>query len=156
MAYLCKLYNLDPHGTVTHCGVKNVPVILCHQDSYQYGLGCNHADVLHWFPLHGKSMQTVRDDVAALLAGTNTNNEEDDDMDVVRFKELWGEMRKELQDNDSGAWSQDARTWATSTGLIEGMGPLPNGEPNYAWADVLTREQMAVLLYRFAKMTGMV
>lgn len=83
-----------------------------------------------------------------------TVKEEDDDMDVARFKELWGEMRKELQDNDSGQWSEEARNWATSTGLIVGMGVMPNGEQNYAWADVLTREQMAVLLYRFAKMMG--
>lgn len=81
---------------------------------------------------------------------------EDDDMDVARFKELWGEMRKELQDNDSGKWSEEARAWAISTGLIAGMGAMPNGEQNYAWADVLTREQMAVLLYRFAKMMGKV
>lgn len=154
-AYLCKLYNLDPQGTVTYNGVK-VPVILCHQDSYQLGLGSNHGDVLHWLPKYGKSMQTVRDDVSALLAGMNINKEEDDDMDVARFRELWGEMRKELQDNDSGQWSEEARQWATSTGLIAGMGTMPNGEQNYAWADLLTREQMAVLFYRFAKMMGKV
>lgn len=146
VAYLCKLYNLDPHGTVTHCGVKNVPVILCHQDSYQYGLGCNHSDVTHWFPLHGKSMQTVRDDVAALLAGNNY--EEDDDMDVMRFKELFNEMRKELQDNDCGSWSAEDRAWAISNGLIVGNGTVINGEPNYMWADFTTREQMTTLLHR--------
>lgn len=85
VSYLCKLYNLDPQGTVTHCGVKNVPVILCHQDSYQYGLGSNHGDVLHWFPRYGKTMQVVRNDVSALLSGENIN-EEDDDM--VYYKTL--------------------------------------------------------------------
>ena len=154
-AYLCKLYNLDPQGTVTYCGVK-VPVILCHQDSYQLGLGSAHSDVLHWFPKYGKSMQTVRDDVSALLAGANNNKEEDDDMDVVRFKELWSEMRKELQDNDSGKWSEEARQWATSTGLIAGNGEVIDGEPNYMWADILTREQFVTVLYRFAKKMGMV
>lgn len=152
-AYLCKLYNLDPQGTVMFNGVK-VPVILCHQDSYRLGLGSNHSDVLHWFPKYGKSMQTVRDDVAALLAGANTNNEEDDDMDVPRFKELWNEMRKELQDNDSGDWSKEAREWAVATGLIAGNGTVINGEPNYMWADVLTREQLVSVLYRFAKLMG--
>lgn len=77
-------------------------------------------------------------------------------MDVARFKELWGEMRKELQDNDSGKWSEEARTWATSTGLIAGNGTEINGEPNYMWADVLTREQFVTVLYRFAKKMGMV
>lgn len=95
--------------------------------------------------------------IAADLPGLRTENvrtEEDEDMDVVRFKELWNEMRKELQDNDSGEWSEEARQWAVSSGMVNGMGTLPSGEQNYAWADVLTREQMAVLLYRFAKMTG--
>lgn len=154
-AYLCKLYNLDPQGTVTYSGVR-VPVILCHQDSYQLGLGSNHGDVLHWLPKYGKSMQTVRDDVSALLAGANTNKEEDDDMDVTRFKELWGEMRKELQDNNSSKYSEEARAWATSTGLIAGNGTEINGEPNYMWADILTREQFVTVLYRFAKKMGMV
>lgn len=153
-AYLCKLYNLDPQGTVTYNGVK-VPVILCHQDSYRLGLGSNHSDVLHWLPKYGKSMQTVRDDVSALLAGANTSKEEDDDMDVGRFKELWLERRKELQDNDSSKYSEEARVWAISTGLIAGNGTEINGEPNYMWADILTREQLVTILYRFAKKMGM-
>lgn len=151
-AYLCRLYNLDPQGTVTYNGVK-VPVILCHQDSYQLGLGSNHGDVLHWLPKYGKSMQTVRDDVSVLLAGTN-NNEEDDDMDVKRFKELYAEMRKELQDNDASNYSAEARAWATSNGLIAGNGTTVNGEPNCMWGDVLTREQFVTVLYRWAQMIG--
>lgn len=83
---------------------------------------------------------------------TESIETEDDDMDVARFKELWNEMRRELQDNDSGAWSEEARAWAVSTGLVAGNGTEINGEPNYMWADVMTREQMVVLLYRFAKM----
>lgn len=134
-------------------GVK-VPVILCHADSHNLGLGSNHGDVLYWFKKHGKSMQDVRNDVTALLAGTNINKEEDEDMDVARFKELWVEMRKELQDNDSGNWSEEARQWAISTGLIAGNGTEINGEPNYMWADVLTREQFITVLYRFAKLMG--
>lgn len=66
-AYLCKMYNIDPNGTVTVNGVK-VPTILCHADSYDLKMGSNHGDVDHWFPKHGKSMATARADVAALLA----------------------------------------------------------------------------------------
>lgn len=66
-AYLCTLYNLDPMGTVTYQGVK-VPVILCHQDSYQLGLGSNHGDVYIWFNKHGKDMDDVRRDVKAAMA----------------------------------------------------------------------------------------
>lgn len=67
-AYLCALYKLDPLGTVKYNGV-NVPVILCHQDSYRLGLGSNHGDVLHWFPKFGKSMDDFRKDVKAKMGG---------------------------------------------------------------------------------------
>ena len=70
------------------------------------------------------------------------------------FKELMKEYRAELQDNDCGTWSKEAREWAISNGLINGTGTEVNGEPNYAWADQLTREQAAALFYRFAKLMG--
>lgn len=65
-AYLCDMFDIDPHGTVDYNGVK-VPTILCHYDSHKLGLGSNHGDIDHWFPKFGKSMSTVRDDVAELL-----------------------------------------------------------------------------------------
>lgn len=87
---------------------------------------------------------------------TTPTVEEDDDMDVNRFKELWMEMRKELQDNDSSEYSKEARDWATSAGLIVGNGTTVNGEPNCMWGDVLTREQFVTVLYRYAQMMGKV
>lgn len=66
-AYYCKMYNIDPKGTVVHEGVT-VPTILCHYDSHKLGLGSNHGDVDHWFKKYGKTMDTVREDVAKLLA----------------------------------------------------------------------------------------
>lgn len=83
-------------------------------------------------------------------------DKEDDDMDKETFKRMFLEMRKELQDNDSGQWSKQAREWAVSTGLIKGSDPLPDGSPNYMWEDLLTREQMVTLLFRFAGMMGKV
>ena len=69
-AYLCDMYNLDPYGYQTLNGIK-VPVILCHYDSYNLGLGSNHGDVLHWFKKYGKTMDDVRNDVAALMKYSN-------------------------------------------------------------------------------------
>ena len=66
-AYLCKMYNLDPKGTVTVNGVK-VPVILDHATSYKLGMGGNHGDVQHWFKRYGKTLDDVRNDVAKLLS----------------------------------------------------------------------------------------
>ncbi len=68
-AYYCKMYNLDPLGTVQYNGVT-VPVILCHKDSYKLGLGCDHSDVYTWFNKYGKTMQDVRNDVAKLMGKT--------------------------------------------------------------------------------------
>lgn len=65
-AYLCKMYGLDPKGT-TIVGSARVPVILCHHDAYQYGVGSGHYDVYNWFNKYGKTMDDVRNDVAALL-----------------------------------------------------------------------------------------
>lgn len=65
-AYLCKMYGFDPHGTVSYKG-KTVPVITCHRESAALGLGSGHSDVLDWFPLYGKSMDDVRNDIAAAM-----------------------------------------------------------------------------------------
>lgn len=81
---------------------------------------------------------------------------EDENMTVDRFKELWREMRAELQDNDSSEYSEAARAWAISTGLISGGDTNSNGEPNYMWEDILTREQFVTVLYRFASLMGKV
>lgn len=94
-------------------------------------------------------MEDVRNDTAALLNGNVT---EEDNMDVNRFKELWLEMRKELQDNDASAYSQEARDWAVSSGLIQGGGS--GDEFNGMWEDVMTREQLVTVLYRFAQLLG--
>lgn len=72
--------------------------------------------------------------------------------DLNRFKDMWLQMRKELQDNDAMSYSADARAWAVNNGLIKGGSPLPDGAPNYMWEDVLTREQMVTLLYRFSQL----
>ena len=59
-ASLCKMYNLDP--------LKD-GVVICHSEGYKRGIASNHGDVMHWFPKHGKSMDTFRKDVAALVNG---------------------------------------------------------------------------------------
>lgn len=59
-AMLCKEYNLDP--------MKD-GVVICHSEGYKRGIASNHKDVMHWFPKHGKSMDTFRADVKALLGG---------------------------------------------------------------------------------------
>ena len=47
---------------------RSIPVILCHADSHKLGFGSNHGDILHWTKKYGKTMDTIRDDVANILA----------------------------------------------------------------------------------------
>jgi len=77
-AYICKLYGLDPTGTVQFAGVT-VPVITCHKESHTLELGSNHGDVITWFNKFGKTMDDVRKDVKALL------KDKDDDTTVPAF-----------------------------------------------------------------------
>ena len=84
---------------------------------------------------------------------------EEDDMDQEKFNQMFktamDSYRKELRDNDSGAWSEAAREYAVSSGLFEGSGTTPDGKPNFMWEDLLTREQVAQLFYRFAQRNGL-
>ena len=84
-AYICKLCNINPTADVAFAGTK-IPTILCHHDSYKYGLGTGHVDVDHWFPKFGKSMETVRKDVATLLSGGDPWKKEDDE--VTRWQTI--------------------------------------------------------------------
>ena len=120
-----------------------------HAESYKAGYGSNHSDVGQWWPKHGKNMDALRQEVQMIL-----NMGDDDNMDVTRFAELMNEYRATLRDNDSGSWSEESRKWAIETGLVKGSGTLPNGEPNYMWEDMPTRETLIEVIYRFAKMAG--
>lgn len=100
----CKQYNLNP---------LNDGVVICHSEGYKMGIASNHADVMHWFSKHGKTMDDFRKDV---------------------FKNM-------VEPNE---WSKAARDWIVSSGIIAGYG---NGD--FGWSDTITREQLAVILYRF-------
>jgi hypothetical protein len=142
---------------VTFNGVK-VPTILCHHDSYTYGLGSNHADVTHWFPKFGKSMATARNDVANLMNGvtststsvststskiTPINKEEDEDMTQEKFNEMMTSYINTLAEKDA-TFEKDAMEWANANGLISGD---DNGR--LMPKKFLTRGEMAVILKRY-------
>jgi N-acetylmuramoyl-L-alanine amidase len=42
--------------------------IISHAEGYQKGVASNHADVGHWFPKHGKTMDDLRRDVKDKLS----------------------------------------------------------------------------------------
>ena len=128
-AYLCKLYKLDP---------KKDGVIICHSEGYKRGIASNHGDVMHWFPKHGKSMDTFRADVAAEMNGAKSTDDtekgEDEDMDIKKFLEqltpemcysIMAEAMAYAAKQAEPEWSQKEGHWAKATekGLVNGSAP---------------------------------
>lgn len=57
-AHLCNLFGLNP---------LTDGVVICHSEGYQRGIATNHADVMHWFPRFGKTMDDFRKDVKNIM-----------------------------------------------------------------------------------------
>lgn len=92
-AYLCKEYGLTEQN------------IICHSEGYKQGVASNHGDVMHWFPKHGKSMDTFRAEVKDLLAtGTEITEEETAKPSVTYPEKLttgYYRVRKDWKDSKS-------------------------------------------------------
>lgn len=74
-------------------------------------------------------------------------------MDGKLFKKMFDEMRQQWRDNDASEFSAEAREWAVDSGLIKGGA---SEGFNGMWEDVMTREQLVTVLYRFTQMMGAV
>lgn len=92
-AYLCKEYGLTEQN------------IICHSEGYKQGVASNHGDVMHWFPKHGKSMDTFRAEVKALLAADTKEETEDTVEPAVTYPEKltsgYYRVRKTWKDSKS-------------------------------------------------------
>lgn len=148
-AYLCKMYNLNPLGTVKMNSV-NVPVILDHATSCKLGFGSNHGDVQHWFKKYGKTLDDVRNDVAALMNNSTIPaapkpeiKEEEEEMTQEQFNTMMNNWIAEQAKKAPGEWSADQREWGERNGLIAGD---TNG--NKMYKKFLTREEFIAVLYR--------
>jgi len=89
-AYLCKLYDLSP----------DKPGIICHSEGHALGIASNHADVMHWFPRHGKSMDTFRADVKAELARDTVKQKPATAAQTYRVRKTWQDA-----DSQKGAFN---------------------------------------------------
>ena len=88
-AYLCKLYKLDP--------IKN---IICHSEGYTKGVASAHGDVMHWFPKHGKNMDTFRAAVKAEMEGGNAAPAEPEtkpgEKQLYRVRKSWADAKTQI------------------------------------------------------------
>jgi hypothetical protein len=118
-AYLCREYKLTEKD------------IICHSEGCKLGIASNHADVMHWFPKHGKSMDTFRADVAKSLTVANTS--------VPTAPSAPTSAPNSDAPSD---WAAESWSWAKQSGITDGTNPKGN----------ITREQAAAMLYRFSKL----
>lgn len=84
------------------------------------------------------------------------NLEDDEDMPNIndltdaQIKQLWAKLLAPLKDNDASQYSEQGRAWCEEKGIVQGA-----GGGNYQWEAPLTREDMCVMLYRFAQLAGL-
>ena len=71
-----------------------------------------------------------------------------------RFCAAMEAYRQTLRDNDSSAYSKEAREFFIEKGIVQGGGTLPDGSPNFMWEDLMTREQALTMAYRILQMLG--
>ena len=105
-AYLCRTYGLDPMAD---------GVVICHQEGYQRGIASNHADVLHWFPKYGKSMDDYRADVARAMEEENVTQEQ-----FNKMMETYLTGRTKLTISD---WAKEPVRQAVEKGITDGTSP---------------------------------
>lgn len=91
-----------------------------------------------------------------IVDGRSLNKKEEEDMvDQATIDSMvqaaLNKIAASKKDNDSGEWSKEAREFCVKQGLFMGNS---ESDPNFMWEDLMTREQCAVLLYRFAQKTG--
>ena len=133
-AMLCKLYELDPLAD---------SVVICHSEGYRRGIASGHADVEHWFPRFGKSMDEFRADVAKAIAG-----EEDDDVTQEKFDAMLDNWLGRQAKREPAGWSAEGRAWAEGNGVIQGDGDA------LRYGSFATREEVATMLYRLKELDG--
>ena len=104
-AMLCREYGIDPMAG-----------IICHSEGHDMGLASNHADVMHWFPIHGKSMDTFRERVQELLE----DEEEEEMLTYEQFAEYMDKWLAEQNARTEPNWSAGEGHWkaAVDAGII--------------------------------------
>jgi len=123
-AMLCREYRLNPLAD---------GVVICHREGCRRGIASNHADVEHWFPRHGKSMDTFRADVAREMNGKK------EELEMTKDELL----SIDKTGDKPSSWAKASAEKAKRKGLLTG-----DGKGNYGWQVPLTTERLAVILDR--------
>lgn len=107
-ADLCNQYGLDP---------KADGVVICHSEGHARGVASNHADVMHWFPMYGKSMDTFRADVARAMKGEDEVTQEQFDAMLDDY------FTRKAQEKADQPWEKAAVAKVQAAGISDGQRP---------------------------------
>ncbi len=129
-AYLCGLYNLDP---------LEDGVVICHSEGYQRGIASNHADVMHWFPKFGKSMDLFRADVDKILKGEDTLTQE-------QFNQMMDVYLAERNAKPASPWAVPYIQEAIDAGVMSDVGGSIQSPQGF-----VSREELATVAAALAK-----
>ena len=91
-AYLCRMFDIDPKGTIEYNG-QILPTITDHTGAHGFKIGSNHGDIQHWSKKYGKTMASVRKDVAKILDLDTTS--------TCTFKGTWNSAESEIKELES-------------------------------------------------------
>lgn len=117
VAYLCKAYSLNPMAD---------GVVICHSEGYKRGIATNHADVMHWFPKFGKSMDTFRKDVYNEINTVEVIEDMTEAETRAIAKEVAMQVAKDLlagENTEVSTWARDEFAEAKKAGITDGTRP---------------------------------
>ena len=129
-AYLCGEYGLDPLAD---------GVVICHQEGYRRGVASNHADVLHWFPKFGKTMDDFRADVAREM-------EENKDVTQEQFDAMMDSYLARRNQQPAEDWAKPYIQEAIDAGVMTDVGGTIASPQGF-----ITRQEMAVVAAALSK-----
>lgn len=127
-AHLCREYGLDPLAD---------GVIICHQEGYRRGVASNHADVLHWFPKFGRTMDDFRADVARWM---------EDDMTQEQFNKMMETYLSQRNAKPADDWAKPYIQDAIDAGAMTDVGGTIERPQGF-----ITRQEMAVVAAALSK-----
>ena len=122
---LCNAYQLDP-----------MTDILCHAEGYRAGIASNHADVEHWWPKHGRTMDDFRAAVKAAMGGGDGQEKPETPQEPEKPQQPAADAPADWA---AHAWEKAGKKIGTDgKPILDGTRP----------ADSISRQELAVVLDR--------
>ena len=127
-AYLCRQFALDPLAD---------GVVICHSEGHARGVASNHADVMHWFPRFGKTMDNFRADVARAMEG---------DMTQDQFNKMMDNYLAQRNAQSASDWAKPFIQEAIDAGAMTDVGGTIASPQGF-----VTRQELAVVAAALSK-----